>query len=261
MSVTRQALTKMPENAGRLSPITSSSSQHEEETDNFVEYYVKADKVESEYVTPDENVHRGENKICGTCKFYLPQEDGCSVVAGGIEREAYCKLYVEGGEKMTEKGLDVDESITTDNAYEADTNTTEPDPKSELAMQKSFDSDSWNETKESIKEFAKAAAVGGPTYTKPAELDGVGTYSTTANSTVDAPAPGATTEPEAVHKAAGCSCDCDHCQKCAGMMAKVDKPESEETEADEPDNDEDDVEKSETPIKKSLWGSAFLPID
>lgn len=289
----------MPENAGRLSPITSSSGQHEGETDNFVEYYVKADKAESEYVTPENNVHKGENKICGTCKFYLPAEDACAVVNGGVEREAYCKLYVEGGEKMTDKGLDVDQSITTDNAYEADTNTTEPDPKSELAMQKSFDPAEWSNLREKIREFAKAAAVGGPTYDKPAKQEGVGTYSTTANSTVDAPAPGSTTEPEAVHKAAGCSCDCEHCQKCAGMgvakdshcdccadcgpscsgdccdncnsvsksdandeeLEKVAKPEAEESESDEPDDDEDDLEKKEFPVKKSVWSNMFLPVD
>lgn len=215
----------MPDNQGRLSPTTTSSGQQVEPPDNSVEYYVKASKAESEYVPPEKNVHISAGEICGNCKFYLAKEDACTVVAGGIERNAYCKLYVKGGEKDMDKGLDVDESITTDRAYEANTNTTEPDPKSELAMQK-YNNKSLKQLKKSIKKtrkelrkFAKAAAVGGPTYTKPATQDGVGTYSTTANTTVGAPASGSTTEPESVHKADEPSmqlCNCAGMSKCIG---------------------------------------------
>lgn len=214
MFVTRQGLTKMPDNQGRLSPFTSSSSQHDEVNDNHVEYYVRT----------------------------------------------------SGGE---DKMLDVNSSETVDRGYDHSTST-EPDPTGTIAMQ---------------KEVSKGA-----TYTEPAELDGVGKYSTTANSTVDAPAAGDTTEPETVHKAASCVCKCENCQKCAGMMMKSDScdccsdcgsdcggdccdecsmtskavesddleksgmPEDEETEADEPDNDADDKE-----VKKSIWGNAFAP--
>lgn len=221
----------MPDNQGRLSPFTSSSSQHDEVNDNHVEYYVKP----------------------------------------------------SGGE---EKMLDVNSSETVDRGYDH-TSSTEPDPTGAIAMKK-FDNEEWQQTKESIRSFAKSV---GATYTKPAEQDGVGTYSTTANTTLEAPASGDTTEPESVHKAATCMCKCEKCMKCVGMTkgedepeiekavgcdccdecgadcsgdccdncnmtAKADKPESEETDADEPDADADDKE-----MKKSLWGNAFLPID
>lgn len=231
MFAMRQALTKMPDNQGRLSPFTSSSGRHDESSDNHVEYYVQS----------------------------------------------------SGGE---DKMLDVNSSETVDRGYEH-TSSTEPDPSGTIAMQKDV--------------------VKGATYTKPAEVEGVGTYSTTANTTLDAPAPGETTEPETVHKAddsmqlcncmgmskcvgcacpgcqvcdgcdgdtcQGCSCehgvskaatcdccsdcgtDCngDCCEKCS-MTTKSDesddlekaaKPEDEETDSDEPDDDEDDLEKKE----------------
>ena len=265
MFVTRQALTKMPDNDGTLSPITSSSGQQVEEPDNSVEYYVKASQQESEYVSAADN-NRKEN--CGTCKFFIKAEEACTVVSGRIEEKAYCKLYIEGGEKMTDKGLDVDASATVDTSYTAGHGTTEPDPESELAMQK------------------------GATYTKPAELDGVGNYSTTANSSVDAPDSGETTEPESVHKAAGCSCTCEHCVKCAGMMKAagcdccsdcgpncggdccgdcsmttkseeaddLEKAADSEEEKDEPAPDVEELEKTVEPeTQKSLWNNAFAP--
>ena len=196
MFAERPDLTKMSDNQGRLSPISSTSSQHVEEPDNTVEYYVKASKEESEYVDAANNSRK---EVCCTCKFFVETEESCTVVSGRIEAKAYCKLYIEGGEKMTEKGLDVNESITTDTSYDHGTSTTEPDPQSELAMQK--------------------AAAGGPTYTKPAQQDGVGTYSTTANSTVDAPASGETTEPSNIHKANDMDmqlCNCAGMSKCVG---------------------------------------------
>lgn len=250
MLTERLAQPEMPENEGRLSPITSSSGQQTEEPDNSIEYYVKANKEESEYVDAKNN-NRAE--VCCTCKFFIEAEEACTVVSGRIEAQAYCKLYIEGGEKMTEKGLDVDQSVTTDDSYTQNATTTEPDPESELAMQKS------------------------------ATLQGEGTYSTTANSTTDAPAAGQTTEPSSVHKAsccddcgpecsgsccekcskmakaAGCSCTCEQCQKCSmGSMKKSDDEEADESKEEEAAEDE----KTETvKIKKSLWGNAFLPID
>jgi len=129
----------------------------------------------------------------------------------------HVEYYVRpsGGE---DKMLDVNSSETVDRGYDH-SSSTEPDPTGTIAMQKEA------------------------TYTKPAELDGVGKYSTTANSTVDAPESGQTTEPSSVHKAAccddcgaecggdccqkcskmakaaGCSCTCENCQKCAMMKA------------------------------------------
>lgn len=263
----------MPANDGTLSPITSSSGQHVEEPDNSVEYYVKASQQEAEYV---DSANNSRTEKCSTCKFFLPEQEGCTVVTGRIEAGAYCKLYVEGGEKMTEKGLDVEESVTTDESYVADHGTTEPDPESELAMQK---------------------GISEPTYTKEAELEGVDKYSTTANTTTDAPSPGETTEPSSIHKAsccddcgpecsgdccqkcakmakaaccddcgpecngkccekcakmakaAGCSCTCDQCQKCMGMKKAAD-PEDKEAKEEEKEEDE---------MKKSVWGGAFAP--
>jgi len=270
----------MSSNDGVLSPISSTSSQHVEASDNSIEYYVKASKEESEYVGASGNKRK---EVCCTCKFFVPAQEACTVVVGRIEEKAYCKLYIEGGEKMTEKGLNVDESVTTDNAYVANHQTTEPDPESELAMQK---------------------AASAPTYTKPAEQAGVNAYGTTANTTLDAPSAGETTEPSSVKKAAccsdcgeecngnccencmkvakatccsdcggsgcdgnccekcmgmskaaGCSCTCDQCQKCAGMG--MSKSESSADEKKEPAPDVEELEGKE--IKKSLWGNAFLP--
>jgi hypothetical protein len=112
----------MGENQGKVSPLTSSSSNQDEQSDNYVEYYVK------------------------------------------------------GGEKMNEKNSE----------------TTEPDPNGDMAVYK--------------------------------DVAGEGTYSTTANSTVDAPSSSDTTEPMAKAACAGdccsdCSSDCggDCCEKCMGM--------------------------------------------
>lgn len=266
----------MPDNQGRLSPFTSSSGQRTEEPDNSVEYYVKASKEEAEYVSSDNNVHRSSGEICGNCKFYLPKEDGCSVVSGGIEREAYCKLYVKGGEKMSDKGLDVDESVTTDEGYEP-TTSVEPDPESELAMQKSDDVSeplSLQKIRDGLQDIIKASVVGGPTYTKPAEQEGEGTYSTTANTTTEAPAPGSTTEPSSVHKSddemqlcncmgmgkcVGCACPgcqvCDGCEgeTCQGCACEHGVAKAAHTDAEEEDAE---VEEDDEEIEKKEFSSA-----
>ena len=214
MFVMKQGHTKMPDNQGRISPFSSSSSQHDEPNDNHVEYYVKP----------------------------------------------------SGGE---DKMLDVNSSETVDRGYDH-SSSTEPDPTGTIAMQK--------------------GAVKDATYTKPAEQDGVGTYSTTANSTVDAPASGDTTEPETVHKAASCVCKCESCQKCAGMMTKaatcdccadcdancngdccdkckmtakfddIEKAADSDDEKDEPASDDEELEKA-VPVetKQSMWNNAFSP--
>lgn len=124
---------------GSLSPFQTSSSNHEEQSDNYTEYYVK------------------------------------------------------GGENMENKALDVNTSTTVNTGYVVNSST-EPDPNSEIAMQK--------------------GAVAGATYTKPAQVEGEGTYSTTANSRNTEPIAGDTTEPSEIHKAATC---CDNaCGNCTG---------------------------------------------
>jgi len=160
------------------------------------------------------------------------------------------EFYVEGGEKMTEKKFDIDSSKTESNAYDANTST-EPDAKSELAMEKS----------------------------------GEGTYSTTANTTVDAPEKGETTEPtKEVNKADSCCSDCKGpeckgcCEKCMGMSKAEsasccdnscgnckgpgcgcckDCKKAIEKSSDEDESKTEDSEKTE--IKKSVWGGAFSP--
>ena len=129
----------------------------------------------------------------------------------------------------------------------------------------------------------KASVVGGPTYTEPAKLDGTENYSTTANSTTDAPSAGDTTEPDEVNKSddnmqlcncagmskcIGCACsgcqtcdgcddsDGENCQGCScehGMSKAVSKEDDEESETSP------DVEELEKSVDKSLWGNAFSP--
>jgi hypothetical protein len=213
---------------GSLSPFQTSSSNHEEQSDNYTEYYVK------------------------------------------------------GGEKMENKTLDVNTSTTVNTGYDVNAST-EPDPQSQIAMQK--------------------GAVAGGTYTKPAEVLGEGTYSTTANSRNSEPVAGDTTEPSEIHKVAGC-CDnsCGHCEgpgcgccadcqkmekaagiacpscggdscpscnksmqlcNCAGMTKATDQQD------EEPDADEDDIQKKEfsTARRKQLaregkaMGDGSYPIE
>ena len=176
--------------------MTSSSSNHEEQSDNFVEYYVK------------------------------------------------------GGEKMKEKNSD----------------TTEPDPSGDIAVQK--------------------------------DVAGEGTYSTTANSTVDAPSSSDTTEPMTkatcsgdccsdcssscegdccekcmgMSKSSCCSdhssdCEGDCCEKCMGMSKSADQQDDDNDS--EPDADVDDIQKKEfsTARRKQLardgkaMGDGSYPIE
>lgn len=165
----------MGDNQGRVSPITSSSSNHEEKSDNHTEYYVK------------------------------------------------------GGEKMNEKGYQISD-------------TTEPDPNGDMAVQK--------------------------------EVAGEGTYSTTANSTVDAPSASETTEPMSKAACDGdCCSDCssscggDCCEKCMGVSKSADQQDDGDDE--EPDADVDDIQKKDfsTARRKQLaregkaMGDGSYPIE
>ena len=91
--------------AGVISPFASSSSQHTEPNDNHLEHYVKT----------------------------FPEEQSPSV--SSMFRS---DMFSEGGENVTtEKTFDIGESATTDNSYTPSTST-EPDPLSANAMQKSI---------------------------------------------------------------------------------------------------------------------------
>lgn len=191
---------------GTLSPITSSSGKTEEIPDNYLEYYVKKSDPDaltpaqeeevkdyqrrvkahglfgqqaSHYVSAKDNKFKNTGDICANCVFFNTGEGSCCIVSGKIQANGHCDFAIipesskKGGEKdMTEKGYDVGDSEVTNTSYDPGiTSTTEPDPISTLAMQK------------------------GATYDRTASVDGVGAFSTTANSTVQAPPPGATTEP------------------------------------------------------------------
>ena len=205
---------------GKVTPFSSSSSQHDEESDNHLEYYVKKD--------PKTPLHEAIANIFNS------------------------NFWTNGGEKMTDKALDVDSSTTQQQQYEnPGTSTTEPDPQSNIAI------------------------------TKAAEMQPT-SVGTTANTTTEAPAGGETTEPttkaadadeDDMKKSEDCAscgksmslCECsgmskaegDKCPSCGQAIAvkkAADEPESKEEAAKETPEDE----KAE--MKKSLWGGAFAPV-
>ena len=263
---------------GTLSPTVSSSGQQIEDpdsSDNSVEYYLKKEKTKVDYLAPKDSDYKPTDKVCSTCKFFI-DGDSCNIVSGRIDPQGYCKLYFEGGEKMTEKGLDVDDSATVDRAYDPGVeSTTEPDPQSELAMQKAVnlsDTDSSNQ-------------------------QGTGTYSTTANTTTDAPTSGDTTEPtKAMNKAddgddsmqlcncagmgkcVGCACpgcqtcdgcDGDDCQGCScdHSMNKAAcdccgdcGPDCKGNCCDNCSMVSKSTDEEQSEVQKSIWGGMFSPI-
>ena len=218
VKLTAEILKSWKSNPGVVSPFSSSSSQHQEISDNHLEYYVQKPSTEA---TPD--------------------------VASMFNSD----LFTNGGEKMTDKTLDVDSSTTTQAQYSnPGTSTTEPDAQSAIAITKSTEI---------------------PTTT----------VGTTANTTTEAPKGGETTEP--MEKAEDCPdcgksmtmCMCDGmkkssaCPHCGQDMpiAKADgaKDEDKETPADEAKEtpaEEAAEEKagSEKEMKKSIWGGAFAPV-
>ena len=192
---------------GKVTPFSSSSSQHDEESDNHLEYYVKKD--------PKTPLHEAIANIFNS------------------------NFWTNGGEKMTDKALDVDSSTTQQQQYEnPGTSTTEPDPQSEIAITKA--------------DMPKDSH----------DLEGKGTYSTTANTTEEAPSKGETTEP--VSKADGDKCP--HCGQAMPVKKSDDSDEDDKVEkvADEPESKEEEAK--ETPedekkeeMKKSLWDGTFSP--
>lgn len=168
-------------------------------------------------------------------------------------------FWMNGGEKMTEKTLDVDTSTTEKEQYEnPGTSTTEPDAQSNIAITKS------DRPKDS------------------ADLEGKGTYSTTANTTEQAPKAGDTTEP--VAKADSCAdcgkemnmcmckrAKCPHCgQAMPDEMKKAEDTEEKEEEkvekaADEAESKEEEAKESKEDEAKemkksdSIWKGSFSP--
>jgi hypothetical protein len=224
---------------GKVTPFSSGSSINDNQNnDNHLEHYVKQSPT-----TPLE---------------------------GAIANIFNSNFWTNGGEKMTEKTLDVETSTTEQTQYDnPGSSTTEPDAQSEIAITKS--------------------------------LEGEGTYSTTANSTTDAPAAGATTEPTAkaadkeddkdeddkMEKAKSCP-DCNKpmtlCE-CAGMSksakcphcgqdmpikkaedVEIKEEEKVEKAADEPESKDEDAKETPEDEKKeevkksfSVWNGAFSP--
>lgn len=186
---------------GKVTPFSSGSSINDNQiSDNHLEHYVK--------------------------------EDPKSSLEGAIANIFNSNFWTNGGEKMTEKTLDVDTSTTEQSQYEnPGTSTTEPDAQSEIAITKS--------------------------------LEGEGTYSTTANTTEEAPAKGETTEP--VSKAEGDKCP--HCGQAMPIKKSDDADEDDKVEkaADEPESKEEEAketskdEKDEMKKSFSPWKGAFSP--
>jgi hypothetical protein len=104
VKLTAEILKSWTPNPGVVSPFSSSSSAHDEPSDNHLEHY-----VQQNITTTNEDISSMFNS----------------------------DLFRNGGETMTtDKTLDVNASTTTDTAYNM-TGTTEPDPQSEIAITKS----------------------------------------------------------------------------------------------------------------------------
>lgn len=185
--------------SGTVSPFSSGSSINENPiSDNHLEYYVK--------------------------------EDSKSPLDGAIADIFNSNFWTNGGEKMTEKTLDVETSKTEQSQYEnPGESTTEPDPQSEIAITK------MDRPKDSQDE------------------DGKGTYSTTANTTTQAPDAGETTEP--VAKADSCQdcgkemdmCMCKRakCPHCGQSMPDEMNKAEDGKDAENDGDDDDKMEKKE----------------
>jgi hypothetical protein len=215
LKLTAEILKSWTTEPGKLSPFSSSSSMHSEESDSHLEHYVK---------------------------------ESPNVISEDISSMFNSDLFTNGGDKMTEKTLDVDASTTTSNQYENSiTSTTEPDPQSQIAI------------------------------TKSAEIPTT-TVGTTANTTEEAPSKGETTEPMTKSSAMCPHCSGDMCPDCnksmtmcmCDGMSKADSTtentteiekaaESDETPAEEA---KEEKENKEEPIKKSasIWNGAFAPV-
>jgi transcription elongation factor Elf1 len=106
VKLTAEILKSWSPDPGTVTPFSSSSSQHQEVSDNHLEHYVKQNVI-------------SEN--------------------ADIASMFDSNLFTNGGEKkMTEKTLDVNASTTADNSYSnPGSSTTEPDAQSAIAITKS----------------------------------------------------------------------------------------------------------------------------
>jgi ubiquitin len=104
VKLTAEILKSWQSNPGVVSPFSSSSSSHNQPSDNHLEHY-----VQQNVTTTNEDISSMFNS----------------------------DLFRNGGETMTtDKTLDVNSSATTDTAYNI-AGTTEPDPQSAIAITKS----------------------------------------------------------------------------------------------------------------------------
>ena len=139
VKLTAEILKSWTPDPGTVSPFSSSSSNHSEINDNHLEYYVQQDSKK-------------------------PLHDAIASIFNS-------NFWTNGGEKMTEKTLDVDSFTTEKEQFDnPGTSTTEPDPQSNIAI-------------------AKSDRPNGS-----ADVEGKGTFSTIANTTEQAPKAGDTTE-------------------------------------------------------------------
>jgi transcription elongation factor Elf1 len=234
VKLTAEILKSWKSDSGVVSPFSSSSSQHQEVSDNHLEYYVKQHVV-------SENTD--------------------------IASMFNSNLFTNGGEtKMTEKTLDVNASTTTENSYANPASaTTEPDAQSAIAITKSAEiphttvgttantteeAPSKGETTEPMEKAANCPDCGKPMTM--CMCDGMSKaaaekcphcgQSMPMEKTVDgAPVVLAETAPN--HEAAGFD----------SIAKAADEEESAEEEASESKEDE------AKEMKKSVWGGAFAP--
>lgn len=237
VKLTAEILKSWKPDPGAVSPFSSSSSKHEEISDNHLEHYVKQHIV-------TENI------------------DVASMFNSN--------LFTNGGEtKMTEKTLDVNASTVTENSYtNPGSSTTEPDSQSAIAMTKSAEiptthvGTTANTTEEApskgetTEPIAKAEDC--PDCGKPMNMcmcDGMSKAAADKcphcgqtmpmEKTVDgAPVVSAETAPD--HEADGFE-----------SIAKA--ADEEETEAEDAKENSEDEVKEKTEMKKSIWGGAFTP--
>jgi hypothetical protein len=255
VKLTAEILKSWKPDPGVVSPFSSSSSQHQEASDNHLEHYVKQNVI-------TENTD----------------------IASMFDSN----LFTNGGEtKMTEKTLDVNTSTTTENSYSnPGSSTTEPDAQSAIAITKSAEiptthvgttantteeAPSKGETTEPIEKAADCPDCGKPMamcncdgMTKAADCKDCGKPMTMCmcdgmskasadkcphcgqsmpmEKTVDgAPVVSAETAPN--HEAAGFD----------SIAKAADEEESAKEEASESKEDE------AKEMKKSVWGGAFAP--
>ena len=234
VKLTAEILKSWKPDPGVVSPFSSSSSQHQEVSDNHLEHYVKQHVV-------SENMD--------------------------IASMFNSNLFTNGGEtKMTEKTLDVNASTTTENSYtNPASSTTEPDAQSAIAITKSAEiptthvgttantteeAPSKGETTEPMEKAANCPDCGKPMTM--CMCDGMSKaaaekcphcgQSMPMEKTVDgAPVVSAETAPN--HEAAGFD----------SIAKAADEEESAEEEASESKEDE------AKEMKKSVWGGAFAP--